>query len=59
MRFFVIVPTYNEKENVERTVNKLNEVFEGIKSHEMNILVTDANSPDGNFRHCKRASKKI
>ena len=47
MRFFVIVPTYNEKENVARTINKLLDVFKKIKDHEMNILVTDANSPDG------------
>jgi dolichol-phosphate mannosyltransferase len=47
MRFFVIIPTYNEKENIDLTLNKLLDVFTRIQNHDMNILVTDANSPDG------------
>jgi len=48
MKAVVIIPTYNEKGNVERLINILEEeVFPGIKNHEMHILVADDSSPDG------------
>ena len=42
MPVFVIIPTYNEKEN-------LTSIIEGVFSHlpESNILIVDDNSPDG------------
>lgn len=58
MRFFVIVPTYNEKENIKRTIEKLLNVFEKITHHDMNILVTDANSPDGTSEIVKELQEK-
>ena len=59
MRFFVIIPTYNEKENIERTIQKLLSVFKNIKGHDMNILVTDANSPDGTADEVKKLQDKF
>ncbi len=47
MKITVIVPTYNEKENIEKTINALRGVFNQIKNHSMHVLITDANSPDG------------
>ena len=38
----VIIPTYNEKENIERIIRK---IFSLEK--EFNILVVEDNSPDG------------
>lgn len=46
MKIIVIVPTYNEKPNIERLIPALNEQFRKIP-HEMSILVVDDNSPDG------------
>lgn len=42
----IILPTFNERENIEAIVTALRKVAEGIK-HEMHILVVDDTSPDG------------
>jgi len=48
MKAVVIIPTYNEKGNVERLIKILEEeVFPEIKNHDMYILVADDSSPDG------------
>ncbi len=46
MKIVVILPTYNEKENIGLIVHALQEQFRKIK-HDMHILVVDDNSPDG------------
>lgn len=40
---FVIIPTYNEKENIE---NLINQIF-GLNIYNLNILTVDDSSPDG------------
>ncbi len=48
MKFFVLIPTYNEAENINRTLGEVLRVFEEIGTkHDMHVLVTDANSKDG------------
>lgn len=48
MKIVIILPTYNEKVNMERMIPVLEkEVFPKIKNHEMHILVADDKSPDG------------
>lgn len=48
MNVVVILPTYNEKENIEDIITRLEkEIFPGIKMHKMSILVADDMSPDG------------
>ena len=48
MKIVVIIPTYNERTNMERMVPVLEEeVFPKITKNEMHILVADDNSPDG------------
>lgn len=42
MKTLIVIPTYNEKENIERLVTEL-----FMLPHEFNILVVDDNSPDG------------
>jgi len=42
MKNFIILPTYNEKENI---VSLIEEIFSILP--QMNILVVDDNSPDG------------
>jgi dolichol-phosphate mannosyltransferase len=46
MRIVVIIPTYNERENIGDFIHALKEQFAEI-NHEMLILVVDDNSPDG------------
>ena len=44
----IIIPTYNEKENIGRMVDVLEEeIFPKIKNNQMEILVVDDKSPDG------------
>ncbi|MAG59874.1 dolichyl-phosphate beta-D-mannosyltransferase [Candidatus Woesebacteria bacterium] len=48
MRIIVIIPTYNEVENIGKMLDVLTrEEFPKIKDHSMKILVVDDNSPDG------------
>lgn len=48
VKYYVVVPTYNEKENIERLINKIESIF-----YENNInggiIVVDDNSPDKTF----------
>lgn len=46
MRIVMIIPTYNEKDNIGLLIDRLQEEFRRIP-HEMSILVVDDNSPDG------------
>lgn len=54
----VIIPTYNESENIERTIKELKNIFGKVKDVEMHILVTDGNSPDGTGDIVKAIAKK-
>lgn len=48
MKAVVILPTYNEKENIASMINLLEEaVFPNVKNYDMGILVADDTSPDG------------
>ncbi len=60
MKIVIIIPTYNEKENIENTINTLQQTFQKIPADkaEMNILVTDGNSPDGTGEIVDELSKK-
>jgi len=46
MKIVIILPTYNEKENIVLMIRALQEQFRAMP-HEMHILVVDDNSPDG------------
>ncbi len=48
MHAVIIIPTYNEKGNIELLIKNLEEeIFPQIKTHQMSILVADDSSPDG------------
>lgn len=48
VKVVIIIPTYNEKGNIERLITRLEEdIFPKIKRDSMNILVADDTSPDG------------
>jgi dolichol-phosphate mannosyltransferase len=46
LKTVIIIPTYNERENIEPLVEELQLQFERM-THEMHILVVDDSSPDG------------
>ena len=46
MKIVIILPTYNEKDNIRLLIPALWEQFADLK-HEMHVLVVDDNSPDG------------
>ncbi|MCL5438426.1 MAG: glycosyltransferase family 2 protein [Patescibacteria group bacterium] len=59
MKVVIILPTYNEKENIEELVPYLEEdIFPKVKNHKMFILVADDNSPDGTAEEVKKLMKK-
>ncbi len=47
MKIVVVIPTYNEAQNIERTLSVVDTVFNKITGHEMLVLVVDGNSSDG------------
>ncbi|NIA22682.1 MAG: glycosyltransferase [Proteobacteria bacterium] len=53
MNIIIIIPTYNEKENIRNIIEKT------LKQHKsLNILIVDDNSPDGTANIVKRMMKK-
>ena len=46
-RAVVILPTYNERENIAPLIRQLQDQFRHITNYRMSILVVDDNSPDG------------
>src|ERR1035437_6420701 len=47
MKAIVIIPTYNEKGNIERIIPVVEEVLREVKNYETGILIVDDSSPDG------------
>ena len=46
MKVVIIIPTFNERENIADLLDELRGVFQGMR-HDMHVLVVDDNSPDG------------
>ncbi len=47
MRILVIIPTYNEAENIKDLIPKVLEQSKFTESYDIDVLVVDDNSPDG------------
>jgi len=56
---FVIIPTYNEKENIEATVTTVFESFKEVKNWDCGVLVVDDTSPDKTYELVKKLQKKF
>ena len=54
MKTFVMIPTYNEKENIRNLIDKILKL--NIK--DLHIVVVDDNSPDGTWKIVQEISKK-
>ncbi len=58
MKSIIILPTYNEKKNIEILIPRLQSFFKQVKKHKFSILVVDDNSPDGTANVVKKYKKK-
>ncbi|HUD20201.1 MAG TPA: glycosyltransferase [Patescibacteria group bacterium] len=47
MKVVVVVPTYNERENIASLLSQLTQAFSVVKNHAISYLVVDDTSPDG------------
>lgn len=46
MKIVIVIPTYNEAENIKKLIPVLAEEFKLIPNHTIEVLVVDGNSPD-------------
>lgn len=58
MKACIVIPTYNERDNLSPLFEKILEIFKEIKDFEMEILIVDDNSPDGTQEIVKEYNKK-
>ncbi len=59
MKILVVIPTYNEKQNIASTIDGLEAIRSDIpKNHQLEILVIDDNSPDGTAGIVKEKGKQ-
>ncbi len=59
MRAVIVIPTYNERENIVRLLPILNSILTKEYAGDFAILVVDGNSPDGTADAVKELSKSI
>lgn len=57
-RACIVLPTYNERENVEVLIPRMQEVFAGIEGWEVHVLVVDDRSPDGTGDEVRRLMER-
>lgn len=55
---FVIIPTYNEKDNIEKTLSQVFENLNKVKNWQTGVLVVDDTSPDKTYELVKTLQKK-
>lgn len=58
MKVVIVIPTYNEKENIEETLKGLEAEIKKVPRHQVEILVFDSNSPDGTAELVKKLAEK-
>ncbi len=59
MKVVIIIPTYNEKGNVEPMIEMLEkDIFPLVKNYEISLLIADDGSPDGTGQIVKDYMKK-
>ena len=57
MKLSLVIPTYNEKENIQKLIEKIQEEFKENKI-DGEIIIVDDNSPDGTGRILENLKKK-
>lgn len=58
MKVTIVLPTYNEAENIEDFLNAVYQVIPQIEGFDINTLIVDDNSPDGTADIVKRLQQK-
>jgi dolichol-phosphate mannosyltransferase len=58
MRVCIVLPTYNEKDNIALLLEKIRKVAGKIGRHSLSVLVVDDNSPDGTAEVVRREMKR-
>jgi len=58
MKAIIVIPTYNEKENIEDLIEAIGKERRKIKGWGLDVLVVDDNSPDGTADIVKKMMKK-
>ena len=56
MDLSIILPTYNEKNNINILIKKILEILKDVENKE--VIVVDDNSPDGTYLYCKKEFEK-
>ena len=56
MDLSIILPTYNEKNNINVLIKKILEILKDVDNKE--IIVLDDNSPDETYLYCKKEFEK-
>ena len=54
----IIVPTYNERDNITHVIDRLNTVFHSVRNWQLDILVVDDTSPDKTYQVVTDLQKK-
>jgi len=55
----VILPTYNERDNIGLLIDKVEQEFGQIKNYSMQVLVVDDNSPDGTQKVVRKKQQEF
>lgn len=55
---YIIIPTYNERENVRKVVPILADIFAKVKNWKMGVLIVDDTSPDGTADEVRSLQKE-
>jgi dolichol-phosphate mannosyltransferase len=58
MKLVIILPTYNERENIELVLDALHKEVKGVSGHTYSYLVVDDLSPDGTGDIIRKYQKK-
>jgi dolichol-phosphate mannosyltransferase len=58
MKIVIVIPTYNEAENIGRLIEALSEEFKVDRTNEYHILVVEGNSPDKTAEVVKEKTSK-
>ena len=59
MNVTIVLPTYNEAENIEEFLHSVYKVISEIQGFSINTLIVDDNSPDGTANIVKRLQQEI